>query len=176
MLRKTVLGAVLLLSACAVDYSKQPAAKIAANVAVKDNAFSNVRNYSAPIIQGGSGLGMHYAAMLVASADKSTGVVEHSLLVNWDYADRRWAFFSSASLLGGIPMQLITADRSVSSCYGQLCSYSESFVVPLPLPLLAGAKNGLQIAFSSNLGQYVVDLPVNYILGYLSGVGEARRR
>ena len=168
-----LMVALLAVSACATDYRTQSAGAIAAAVSINDNAFSSVRNYSAPPIHNGTGWGMTYSAMLVASQDKKTQGVEHSLLVRWTYVDRQWAFFNAATLPGGTPLSLLTAERAVSSCRENLCTYAESYVIPLPLELLAGAKDGLQIAFNGQLGQYVVSLPASYVLGYLSGVAAA---
>lgn len=159
----------ILIGACATDYSKVPPSEIASHISAIDSGFDKTRLFAAPEVKGGEFL-LRYSARLVAVQEKSTGVISNSLHVTWNYTGGSWLFFQSVSLQGGYrPITKVTK-RTVGSCSGRSCSYEESVASTIPLDALAQAKDGLRVRYDSLGGVAFVDLPTNYVLGYLQGV------
>lgn len=162
------------LAGCATNYRDKPAEEVAQNIRVIDNEFSKDRMYIAPPVNGTPVGGVDYTAQLAAIQSKTDGNVIHALRVTWSYYNNRWLFFSSAKLPGAVSLPTVVNDRSVDSCgsYGS-CSYTEKVSAVIPLAALAAANNGLRVQFGSDQGWTVVELPQQYVLGYLQGISAA---
>lgn len=173
-MKKAVFLFVILAVAtgCAPNARTKPAAEISQQMVVKDSTFDQNRSYIAPTIMGRDALGVSYAAHLIALQNKASGEFTHALSVNFSYIGNSWLFFNSASLPGGASPVTWVHDRNVSSCAGRTCSYQEAMSVAVPFDLIAKATSGLQIRFNSKGGFVIVDLPPNYILGYLTGIAD----
>lgn len=162
------------LAGCATNYRDKPAEEVAQNIRVVDNEFSKDRMYIAPPVNGTPVGGVDYTAQLAAIQSKTDGNVIHALRVTWSYRNNRWFFFSSAKLPGAVSLPTVVNDRNVDSCgsYGS-CSYTEKVSAVIPLAALAAANNGLRVQFGSDQGWTVVELPQQYVLGYLQGISAA---
>lgn len=162
--------ALTLIFGCAPSARTKPSNEIAQQVTVTDSKFDKSRFYTAPVITGGETFGVNYTAHLVAVQNKASNEVLHALSVNFMYVSNGWVFFDSASLPGGVSPVTRVVDRRVDSCTGRSCSYQETMSVAIPLEMLTKANGSLEIRFNSKRGYEIVDLPENYIAGYLAGV------
>lgn len=168
-----VLGS-LFLGGCASDYRDSSAGEVAQGVRVIENEFSNSRVFMAPAVAGEPASGVHYSAELAAIQSKGNGAFVHALRVHWQYGNDRWLLFKSATLPGGRALDTVVNDRHVESCRAtRYCDYSERVSAVIPLDALAGASNGLRVQFGSALGWTVVELPREYVLGYLQALSIA---
>ncbi|WP_125878668.1 hypothetical protein [Pseudomonas sp. o96-267] len=116
---------------------------------------------------------MTYEAQLAAIQSKKDGSITHALRVKWSYLSHAWMFFSNATLPGPIPLETVSTNREVYSCRSSRCSYYESTSAVVPLEILANASTGLKVRFSSQQGAVMVELPANYVLGYLQAMSTA---
>ncbi|HEY0286273.1 MAG TPA: hypothetical protein VGC62_04580 [Pseudomonas sp.] len=176
MKRKAMMlgvAAVLAMSGCttAPNYRDKSPGEVAQGVRVVDNEFSNDRLFFAPPVTGSPVGGVNYSAELAAIQSKSTGSVVNALRVKWTYGNDRWLFFNSATLPGGGSLVMQVHDRHVDSCMAsRYCEYTEQVSAVLPVEALAGAHNGLRVQFGSARGWTVVELPRDYVLGFLQGL------
>lgn len=168
----TVLAAVL-LSGCATDYRNKTPTEVAQATRVHESEYSESRIYLAPPVTGNPVMGMTYEAQLAAIQSKKDGSITHALRVKWSYLSHAWMFFSNATLPGPIPLETVSTNREVYSCRSSRCSYYESTSAVVPLEILANASTGLKVRFSSQQGAVMVELPANYVLGYLQAMSTA---
>lgn len=169
-----VLVASLTGCSTAPNYRDKTPAEVAQGVRVIENEFSNDRVFVGPPVTGEPAGGVFYSAELAAIQAKSGGTVVHALRVRWKYGNDRWLFFKSATLPGGRSLDTVVNDRHVESCSAsRYCNYTESVSAVMPLDALAGASNGLRVQFGSALGWTVVELPREYVLGYLQALSIA---
>ncbi|CAB5715870.1 TPA: hypothetical protein L3577_006399 [Pseudomonas aeruginosa] len=170
----TILVAALTGCATAPNYRDKTSAEVAHSVRVIENEFSNDRVFVAPPVTGEPAGGVHYSAELAAIQSKGNGSVVHALRVHWKYGNDRWLFFKSATLPGGRSLETLVNDRFVENCSAsRYCNYTESVSAVVPLDALASAGNGLRVQFGSALGWTVVELPRDYVLGYLQALSIA---
>ncbi|MBS0477185.1 MAG: hypothetical protein JSR28_18820 [Proteobacteria bacterium] len=163
------VAALVTMSGCAIDYTKKTPDEVAQLGRVVDSEFDRARLFAGPVVRGGESMGPTYSAQLFASQSKATGVVTHALFVTWAYSSSRWLFFRSASLVGGIEPPTAVGQRRVKFCSGSSCSYEEELTSVIPLAVLMNATNGLRIRYNSEGGTAMVELPANYVSGYLKG-------
>lgn len=178
MTRRVLLATAMLavIAGCTTNYSTTAPGAVADKVSVVDSEFDANRLYAAPEITGGDMLtGPRYSARLMTSQEKKTGAVTQILLVTWSYSAADWLYFQSANLPGALTPQSRILDRKVTTCSGRSCAYEETLATVIPLEMLATAHDGLKVRYNSRGGSAVVELPKNYILGYLQGTAQAIR-
>lgn len=173
--RTLVLAALAtaLLSGCATNYRNKAPSEVAQATRVHDSEYSENRVYLSPPVTGNPVLGMTYEAQLAAIQSKKDGSITHALRVKWNYRSSGWMFFSNATLPGPIPLETVATNRQVISCSSGRCSYYESVSAVMPLDVLANARNGLKVRYSSQQGAVIVELPATYVLGYLQAMSTA---
>lgn len=159
-----------LISCSNVDYSKEEPSKVSTSIRVIDSEFDTHRILLAPQIHNTQGITFKSSTRLSAAADKSSGNVTYSVNTIWEYRSDKWFFLSAADLSGGKSLQSLAPKRSVISCASMGCTYQESMTSLIELQDLATAHDGLKIRYKSNQGHHVVELPKNYILGFLQGI------
>lgn len=167
---------LIALTGCttAQNYRDKSSEEVAQGVRVIENEFSSDRVFVAPPVTGEPAGGVHYSAELAAIQSKNTGSVAHALRVHWKYGNDRWLFFKSATLTGGRALKTQVNDRHVESCSAsRYCNYTERVTALVPLDALANAGDGLRVQFGSSLGWTVVELPRDYVLGYLQALSIA---
>lgn len=167
------MAAALVLSGCATNYRDKTPAEVAQATRVHESEYSESRIYLAPPVTGNPVMGMTYEAQLAAIQSKKDGSITHALRVKWSYLSHAWMFFSNATLPGPIPLETVSTNREVYSCRSSRCSYYESTSAVVPLEILANASAGLKVRFSSQQGAVMVELPANYVLGYLQAMSTA---
>lgn len=99
------------------------------------------------------------------------------LYIQVEYVRGSWAFFQSASFVGGKTVDLTKIKRDVSSCSsGSGCIYSEIVGLEVKVPFLEKQKSsGFRVRLNSKSGATtVLEVPANYIQGYLSAFARAK--
>lgn len=167
----------VLLAGCAsptVDIKNISTEQFAASVEVVDSEFSSAKAYKAAPITGKVASGHGYTAQLIAVRSKKDDSISHVLSTVWEYGGEDWILFKSATLPGAVPLYFSVNKRDVSDCrsYG-FCDYMEDITVILPAESLISSPGGLRIQFGSSRGVAIMELPANYVQGYLQGVSSA---
>lgn len=167
----TLIALTLTVCGCANNYAEKSPAEVSGRMKVVDSEFDKSRLFAAPTVNGeGEGLlAPQYEAQLVAVQEKATRKVTHALRVSWTYVGQDWIFFSRAALPGADELKTAVGVRNVVSCSGRSCIHEENLTSELPVEVLAAASTGLRIRYSGQRGQGIVELPANYVAGYLSG-------
>ena len=172
MLRIAILLAALGIFGCATDYSKKTPDEIAKQIQVSGGEFDNSKFYSAPPVVKTPQFGLNYNARLIASQDNKTGEINHALSVYWYYVSPNWIMFDKADFTGGVRLLAKVGARNVSSCGGVTCSYDERITALLTDEQLMSVTGDLRVRFTGRGGSHVVELPKNYVQGYLQGIGK----
>ncbi|WKE65056.1 hypothetical protein PVT67_15540 [Gallaecimonas kandeliae] len=169
-----VLAATLLLmQGCANnDFSTAAPDDIAHSISVIKNDFSNSDIYAAPQLTHSWDFAASYAARLAAVKFKETGKVTDTVAITWTYMGKNWMFFRSATLKGPIQLPVAIGARNVDYCSSAgNCTYRETISAELPRSALVNASGtGLVIRVNSAAGYVDVQLPPNYVQGYLKGI------
>lgn len=166
------LAGLLSAGCVTTDYAQKLPSETSERIEVVDSQFDKSRLFMAPLIKGSPQYGLDYEVRLVAVQDKATGGITNALQMKWSYTHFSWFFFSSSTLPDGAQAQSRVHSRRVISCRGKTCEYEEILSSVIPLNYLANATSGLKVRVQSQNGSFIIDLPVNYIIGYLQGVGK----
>lgn len=171
MLRIISLIAVVIgLASCATDYSKKSASEIAQEVTVSNSEFDSHKFFWAPPIRKSPELFVTYTTRLGANIDKKSGITFYSISTVWEYQGSSWMFFSSPALPGAIELQSGAPIRKVVSCQTMICTYSETINSLIPLAELIKSAEALRVRYNTNLGPRIIEIPRNYIDGYMQGL------
>lgn len=164
----------LLLAGCATpNYQAISPDEYASKISVQESEFNDLKLFSAMPIKGKAPSGHGYTAQMIAVQNKKTSSIHHALVMTWNYRDGNWAFFNSATLPGAVKLDLKENQKQVDNCssYG-VCTYLERVTALIPADALVSAPSSLKIQFGSSRGSTVIELPANYIQGYVQGVSK----
>lgn len=173
LLPAAMLASAILAGCAGPNYSQQSPSEIAGQIRVFDSEFDKNRILMAPAFRVSPQFGLLYAASLSRTQAKADGTTFYMLTVGWEYSNPRWMFFSTATLPGARQLSTVVNDRHVESCTGRsVCRYSERVTSIIPLDVLTQAvanRQGLRIQYGSQQGAVLVELPANYVLGFMQG-------
>lgn len=164
--------AVLLSGCAAEDYSQKPPDEVARHMVVASDEFSAANVYAAPAIPGEIDWAARYNARLIAVEDKTTGKTIDTLTLTWFYIDTRWKMFRAVTLPGARSLPVKVRDRQIIMCPGSgACNFKEEISAAIPREALESAVNdGLRLRVGTQRGHVDIELPSNYVAGYLLGV------
>lgn len=174
------------------SYSKKPPKQISKQVKVETSEFDDSVNFIAPEINSYNFLkrGGDVTAMLVPMPtqtyylrgwkNKKTSKLRHQIY--YMDLDNNWRFYQSASDSNAKKLELVKIDRDVS-CRGDstlysvqsICNHWETVGISLSDSYLKSKKDsGLKVKIHAKSGEdRIIEIPSNYIKGYLSKVDES---
>lgn len=173
-MRATALSFTLILMGCVTDYTELTPLEISKKVNLVSDEFSNSKIYIGPnIYQNESAIGLKsYNIFMAKSVDKVSLVSMHILDAKFTYRSNGWINIRSATLTGGEHLMLSEGKKNVGSCSKYGCIYDENVVVIIPESLLkksSQAKTDIRVKFWGDGGAYLINIPYNYVAGYLIG-------
>ncbi|MFC1684006.1 SPOR domain-containing protein [Pseudomonadota bacterium] len=166
---------------CAPNYSNKNPDAVAAGVEVNNPEFGDHVVYSAPRILKEDSVGRRITDQLryrlKGWVDREEGELNTQLHISIMYEATNWRAYNGASVSDDQPLKLKKLNTNVKCIKHQnyeICAREEVVGIPIPADYLtANSSKGIAVHVNSDKGfTHVINVPANYIQGYLMALNE----